>query len=572
MHKDNPLLYLFKKISWPWSLIALSIFISSLGSLTGILIPLFTGKIVDNFTHGGINFYFIIIFCSIFILNALLGGIGLYLLIKIGEHVIYSIRKLLWKHLIYLNTTFFDRNENGQIISRITDDTNLINIFISQKLPSLFPTLLTVIGSIIMLLILDWKMTILIFTVLPILFLIMIPLSKIIQRISFKTQKEIADFSGFLGEIITVIRLVKVSNTEEQELKKSYKSLENIYMLGIKRAKIFALIQPLSSLTILLSIGIILGFGGIRVVEGAITSGTLVSMIFYIIQLSMPLTNLSTLFNDYQKAVGGSQRIYEIMKEKKENYNLCTSTKPFEDGDLIFKNVSFKYKNLWILKNLNLYIEKGTTVALVGPSGSGKTTILNLISRIYSINQGNITINNKSIYDIDLTSLRKNIGYAMQDNNLISGSIEYNLMYGTNKKINYSELIEYTQMTNCHNFIQQLQKDYKTVVEENGKNLSGGERQRINITRNFIKNPNILLLDEITSNLDSNSELKIQRALNHLMKNKTILISAHRLSTIKSADKIIFLDNGVITGEGTHETLLNTHDKYRNFVLSQKIE
>lgn len=572
MHKDNPLLYLFKKISWPWSLIALSIFISSLGSLTGILIPLFTGKIVDNFTHGGINFYFIIIFCSIFILNALLGGIGLYLLIKIGEHVIYSIRKLLWKHLIYLNTTFFDRNENGQIISRITDDTNLINIFISQKLPSLFPTLLTVIGSIIMLLILDWKMTILIFTVLPILFLIMIPLSKIIQRISFKTQKEIADFSGFLGKIITVIRLVKVSNTEEQELKKSYKSLENIYMLGIKRAKIFALIQPLSSLTILLSIGIILGFGGIRVVEGAITSGTLVSMIFYIIQLSMPLTNLSTLFNDYQKAVGGSQRIYEIMKEKKENYNLCTSTKPFEDGDLIFKNVSFKYKNLWILKNLNLYIEKGTTVALVGPSGSGKTTILNLISRIYSINQGSITINNKSIYDIDLTSLRKNIGYAMQDNNLISGSIEYNLMYGTNKKINYSELIEYTQMTNCHNFIQQLQKDYKTVVEENGKNLSGGERQRINITRNFIKNPNILLLDEITSNLDSNSELKIQRALNHLMKNKTILISAHRLSTIKSADKIIFLDNGVITGEGTHETLLNTHDKYRNFVLSQKIE
>ncbi|KKI62962.1 MULTISPECIES: ABC transporter ATP-binding protein [Staphylococcus] len=572
MYKDNPLLYLFKKISWPWSLIALSIFISSLGSLTGILIPLFTGKIVDNFTHGGINFYFIIIFCSIFILNALLGGIGLYLLIKIGEHVIYSIRKLLWKHLIYLNTTFFDRNENGQIISRITDDTNLINIFISQKLPSLFPTLLTVIGSIIMLLILDWKMTMLIFTVLPILFVIMIPLSKIIQRISFKTQKEIADFSGFLGKIITVIRLVKVSNTEEQELKKSYKSLEKIYILGIKRAKIFALIQPLSSLTILLSIGIILGFGGIRVVEGAITSGTLVSMIFYVIQLSMPLTNLSTLFNDYQKAVGGSQRIYEIMKEKEENYNLCTSTKPFEDGDLIFKNVSFKYKNLWILKNLNLYIEKGTTVALVGPSGSGKTTILNLISRIYSINQGNITINNKSIYDIDLTSLRKNIGHAMQDNNLISGSIEHNLMYGTNKKINYSELIEYTQLTNCHNFIQQLQKDYKTVVEENGKNLSGGERQRINITRNFIKNPNILLLDEITSNLDSNSELKIQRALNHLMKNKTILISAHRLSTIKSADKIIFLDNGVITGEGTHETLLNTHDKYRNFVLSQKID
>ena len=223
MYKDNPLLYLFKKISWPWSLIALSIFISSLGSLTGILIPLFTGKIVDNFTHGGINFYFIIIFCSIFILNALLGGIGLYLLIKIGEHVIYSIRKLLWKHLIYLNTTFFDRNENGQIISRITDDTNLINIFISQKLPSLFPTLLTVIGSIIMLLILDWKMTMLIFTVLPILFVIMIPLSKIIQRISKKTQKEIADFSGFLGKIITVIRLVKVSNTEEQELKKAIK-------------------------------------------------------------------------------------------------------------------------------------------------------------------------------------------------------------------------------------------------------------------------------------------------------------------------------------------------------------
>lgn len=573
MKQHNPLFFLFKRLSWPYGLIITAVIISSLGSLSGLLIPLFTGRLVDKFSTNNINWNIVVLFASIFIINALLSGLGIYLLSKIGEKMIYGIRSLLWEHMIKLKMPFFDKNESGQLMSRLTDDTKVINDFISQKLPQLLPAIITLIGSIIMLFIMDWQMTLLTFIAIPIFMGIMIPLGRRMQKISKHTQAEIANFSGLLGRVLTEMRLVKISNTEQKELNNAHYNLNEIYKLGLRQAKIVAIIQPISSVIMLLMIAIILGFGAIRIATGAITAGALIAMIFYVMQLSMPLMNLSTLVTDYKKAVGASQRIYEIMQEPVEPME---QLKPIaniniENGALEFNNVEFKYDVKTILDHVSFRIPQGDISAFVGPSGSGKSTIFNLIERMYDIDNGDITYGNKSIYDIPITNWRSKIGYVMQSNSMMTGTIRDNILYGINRNVSDEELIKYAKLANCHDFIMQFDEGYDTLVGERGLKLSGGQRQRIDIARSFVKNPDILLLDEATANLDSESEQKIQEALEVLMKGRTTIVIAHRLSTIKKAGQIIFIDQGRVTGEGTHDELMKYHEKYHQFVTTQNL-
>ena len=573
MKQHNPLFFLFKRLSWPYGLIITAVIISSLGSLSGLLIPLFTGRLVDKFSTNNINWNIVVLFASIFIINALLSGLGIYLLSKIGEKMIYGIRSLLWEHMIKLKMPFFDKNESGQLMSRLTDDTKVINDFISQKLPQLLPAIITLIGSIIMLFIMDWQMTLLTFIAIPIFMGIMIPLGRRMQKISKHTQAEIANFSGLLGRVLTEMRLVKISNTEQKELNNTHYNLNEIYKLGLRQAKIVAIIQPISSVIMLLMIAIILGFGAIRIATGAITAGALIAMIFYVMQLSMPLMNLSTLVTDYKKAVGASQRIYEIMQEPVEPMEQLNpiANINIENGALEFNNVEFKYDVKTILDHISFRIPQGDISAFVGPSGSGKSTIFNLIERMYDIDNGDITYGNESIYDIPITNWRSKIGYVMQSNSMMTGTIRDNILYGINRTVSDEELIKYAKLANCHDFIMQFDEGYDTLVGERGLKLSGGQRQRIDIARSFVKNPDILLLDEATANLDSESEQKIQEALEVLMKGRTTIVIAHRLSTIKKAGQIIFIDQGRVTGEGTHDELMKYHEKYHQFVTTQNL-
>lgn len=573
MKEQNPLFFLFKRLSWPYGLIIAAVIITSLGSLSGLLVPLFTGRLVDKFSVSSINWGMIAIFGSIFLVNALLSGIGLYLLSKIGEKIIYAIRSLLWEHIIQLKMPFFDKNESGQLMSRLTDDTKVINEFISQKLPNLLPSVLTLVGSLVMLFIMDWKLTLLTFITIPVFILIIVPLGRVMQKISTNTQSEIANFSGLLGRVLTEMRLVKVSNTERLELDNAHTNLKKIYRLGLKQAKISAVVQPISGVVMLLTIAIILGFGALEIGTGAITPGTLIAMIFYVIQLSMPLINLSTLVTDYKKAVGASSRIYEIMQEPIEPTEALSESKDVTiiDGELVFEHVDFKYDVKKILEDVSFSIPRGEVSAFVGPSGSGKSTIFNLIERMYDIERGDIKYGNQSIFDIPLSKWRTKIGYVMQSNSMMSGTIRDNILYGINRKVDDEELIEYAKLANCHDFIMQFDEGYDTMVGERGLKLSGGQRQRIDIARSFVKNPDILLLDEATANLDSESELKIQEALETLMEGRTTVVIAHRLSTIKKAGQIVFIDKGEVTGKGTHHELMASHDKYRHFVTSQKL-
>lgn len=571
MTKQNPLLYLLKKVDWPKKLVFTAMTLSILGSLSGLLVPLFTGKLVDTFNAENLDLRMVWLFIGVFLVNAVLSGIGTYLLSKIGEKTIYSIREKLWKHLINLKMSFFDKNESGQLMSRITDDTNVINLFISEKAPSVLPSLLTLIGSIVMLFILDWQMTLMTFLILPIFIGIMVPLGRKMGKISKDTQTEISRFSGILGRVLTEMKLVKVTTSEEKELEKTKGTLLGIYDLGLKEAKIRAIISPLSGVIMTLTVAVILGFGGIRVSSGAITAGTLVAMIFYVVQLSAPILNFSMFLTDYKKAVGASERIYEIYQEEAEKRGDDHNQPITNHQDITFDNVSFGYEDNPVIKDLSLSIRSGEVTAFVGPSGSGKSTLFSLIERLYPIDHGQILYGNQPIDDISLKYWRQKIGYVMQSNAMMSGTIRDNLTYGVYSEVDEETLVHYTKMARCYDFIMAFPQGFDTEIGERGTKLSGGQRQRIDIARSFIKNPDILLLDEATANLDSESEFYIQQALNELMKDRTTIVIAHRLATIKKANQIVFLDKGEITGVGTHQELLASHEKYRHFVNTQSL-
>ncbi|MEB6195061.1 ABC transporter ATP-binding protein [Mammaliicoccus sciuri] len=571
MTKQNPLLYLLKKVDWPKKLVFTAMTLSILGSLSGLLVPLFTGKLVDTFNAESLDLRMVWLFIGVFLVNAVLSGIGTYLLSKIGEKTIYSIREKLWKHLINLKMSFFDKNESGQLMSRITDDTNVINLFISEKAPSVLPSLLTLIGSIVMLFILDWQMTLMTFLILPIFIGIMVPLGRKMGKISKDTQTEISRFSGILGRVLTEMKLVKVTTSEEKELEKTKGTLIGIYDLGLKEAKIRAIISPLSGVIMTLTVAVILGFGGIRVSSGAITAGTLVAMIFYVVQLSAPILNFSMFLTDYKKAVGASERIYEIYQEEAEKRGDDHNQPITNHQNITFENVSFGYEDNPVIKDLSLSIRSGEVTAFVGPSGSGKSTLFSLIERLYPIDHGQILYGNQPIDDISLKYWRQKIGYVMQSNAMMSGTIRDNLTYGVYSEVDEETLVHYTKMARCYDFIMAFPQGFDTEIGERGTKLSGGQRQRIDIARSFIKNPDILLLDEATANLDSESEFYIQQALNELMKDRTTIVIAHRLATIKKANQIVFLDKGEITGVGTHQELLASHDKYRHFVNTQSL-
>lgn len=571
MTKQNPLLYLLKKVDWPKKLVFTAMTLSILGSLSGLLVPLFTGKLVDTFNAENLDLRMVWLFIGVFLVNAVLSGIGTYLLSKIGEKTIYSIREKLWKHLINLKMSFFDKNESGQLMSRITDDTNVINLFISEKAPSVLPSLLTLIGSIVMLFILDWQMTLMTFLILPIFIGIMVPLGRKMGKISKDTQTEISRFSGILGRVLTEMKLVKVTTSEEKELEKTKGTLLGIYDLGLKEAKIRAIISPLSGVIMTLTVAVILGFGGIRVSSGAITAGTLVAMIFYVVQLSAPILNFSMFLTDYKKAVGASERIYEIYQEEAEKRGDDHNQPITNHQDITFDNVSFGYEDNPVIKDLSLSIRSGEVTAFVGPSGSGKSTLFSLIERLYPIDHGQILYGNQPIDDIYLKYWRQKIGYVMQSNAMMSGTIRDNLTYGVYSEVDEETLVHYTKMARCYDFIMAFPQGFDTEIGERGTKLSGGQRQRIDIARSFIKNPDILLLDEATANLDSESEFYIQQALNELMKDRTTIVIAHRLATIKKANQIVFLDKGEITGVGTHQELLASHEKYRHFVNTQSL-
>lgn len=572
MKQKNPVLHLVNEIEIPKWLLFFSVLLSVIGSIFQLIVPLFTQNIVDNFSEVIKNKYYIIVFVFIFLLSSILNGLSIYLLTKLGENIIYSLTNKVWNHILRLKTSFFDKNSNGELLSRIIDDTKSINSFITEIIPSFFPSIIVLFGSIFFLFMLDWETALIALISIPMYVILIIPISNVMQKLSYKTQLETAKVSGVIAHVLSKIKLVKLSNSINKEFRQTNSYLRNIYYLGVKEGVINSIVVPLSTLIMLVSMGGVLGFGGYRVASGAISPGTLIALIFYMTQLTDPIEKISSLFTGYKKTIGASQRLSEILSEEKENLQ-NNNLNILNSVDLSFNNVSFSYdENNHVFTNLSFTIPKNKITAIVGPSGSGKTTILNLISRLYEIQSGSIKYGTNSIYDYSLINWRKNLGYVMQNSGVLNRTVKSNITYSLQETPCIEDIIYYSKLASTHDFIMKLPNDYNTLIGEKGINLSGGEKQRLDIARNFIKTPGILLLDEATSNLDSESEHKIQESIKNVSNDRTTIIVAHRLSTVLKADKIIFIDNGEITGMGTHAELLSRHSKYKNMIELQQLK
>ncbi|MFD4815994.1 ABC transporter ATP-binding protein [Peribacillus butanolivorans] len=546
--------------------IALVLSLSTTG--VGLLVPLFTKNLINDFSVSSLSTERITLLVLAIIVQALASGFSIYLLNRIGQSVVAGIRDQLWRKLLVLPVNYFDEHQSGETVSRMTNDTTVVKGLISEHLSNFVTGIISIVGSMIVLFVLDWKMTLLMLIAIPLSVLILMPLGKKMHQISKGMQDETASFTSILQQVLTEIRLVKASNAETFEYQNGKKGITKLFKFGLKEAKIQALIGPLMSLVMMALLVLILGYGGMRVSSGALTAGALVAFIMYLFQIIMPMAQLAGFFTQFQKATGATERIISILDSEEEED--AKQQVQNINQSIIVDHLNHSYNNgEQVLKDISFTVEAGKVTAIVGPSGSGKTTLFSLFERFYKPQQGSISIGGKSINDFTLLSWRSQIGYVSQESPIVSGTIRDNICYGIDRDITDEEINQVAKMAYADQFISELPNGYDTEVGERGMKLSGGQRQRIAIARAFLRNPKILMLDEATSSLDSKSENVVQQALNDLMKGRTTIVIAHRLSTVINSDQIIFLEKGEITGSGTHKELYNTHSLYREFAEQQ---
>ncbi|WP_455661536.1 ABC transporter ATP-binding protein [Pradoshia sp.] len=559
IHQSNP----------SYGQLGIALILSVMTTLVGLTIPLLTKNLVDGFSFATLTTGQVMGIVAVFLAQAVLNAYSTYVLGLNGQRIIAGLRELLYQKLIKLPVSFLDKFGSGEMVSRMTNDTMVVKELITTHLIGAITGIISVVGSIIILFIMNWRLTLLIFIVFPVAAAILIPIGRYMLQISKETQKETGVFTGILNEVLPEVKLVKASNAEGIEMARGKEGIGRLFQLGKKEAKILALVSPIITLVLMAALVGIIGYGGMQVSSGIITAGSLVAFILYLFQIIMPMGQITTFFTQLQKSIGATSRISEILEEKEEALNKGAELQNAKQT-ICFKDVSFGYDDAEaILHQINLSIEPGKVTAVVGPSGSGKTTLFKLLERYYAPTSGGIYIGERLIDDYSLSSWRKHIGYVSQESPLLGGTIRDNICYGIEREVGEKELEYAARMANALEFIEQFPLQFDTEVGERGLKLSGGQRQRIAIARALLRQPGLLMLDEATSSLDSESEQLVQQALEKLMEGRTTLIIAHRLSTVIDADQLIFLEKGRITGIGTHNDLMASHSLYRRFANRQ---
>ncbi|HEU18777.1 MAG TPA: lipid A export permease/ATP-binding protein MsbA [Deltaproteobacteria bacterium] len=480
----------------------------------------------------------------------------------IGQRAVTDLRSELYNHIQKQPLSFFTVNPTGELMSRITNDVRMIQSAVSEAIVSLFKDSFTLIGLVFVIFYRDWKLAIIAALVFP---LTVYPITKFgrkMRKIATKTQVRMGSLSSLLQETITGTRIVKAFGMEDYEGKRFSKENESLFRLYMKSVSIKALSSPIMEFLGGLGIAAIVFYGGYQVINGTSTPGTFFSFLTALIMLYEPVKRLTNVNNTIQQGIAAAERVFDIIDRVPEIRNSENARELPRIRDKIeIRNVSFRYDNDFVLKDINLQIKSNEVIAFVGMSGGGKTTLVNLIPRFYDVTQGHIFIDDHDIKDVTIESLRAQIAIVTQQTILFNDTIKNNIAYGDIRKTE-EDIIRAAKSANAHRFIMNLPKGYDSVIGEQGTRLSGGERQRISIARALLKDAPILILDEATSSLDTESEKEVQEALENLMMGRTTLVIAHRLSTIANADRIVVLVNGEIVEEGTHDSLLKRQGEY----------
>ncbi|PSV32902.1 ABC transporter ATP-binding protein/permease [Photobacterium sp. GB-72] len=496
-----------------------------------------------------------------------------YLVSSVGERVSADIRLAVFNHVISLHPSYFETNSSGDIMSRLTTDTTLLQNIIGSSFSMAMRSALLCFGAIIMLFATNFKLTFIVLASVPFILIPILFFGRRVRALSRKSQDTMADIGSYAGEAIEHIKTVQSFSAEQYEKQAFAEEVEKAYEVGRQRVKQRAILIAGVIAIVFSAIAGMLYVGGSDVIKGEMSAGDLGAFVFYAIMAASSMANISEVLGELQRAAGATERLIEILQVKSD---ICTphdheSIGCSQPSDIRFNNVSFHYPsrlNHPAINQLNLVAEQGKVLALVGPSGAGKTTLFELLQRFYDPQQGQVLIGNKDIRQFAPNELRQHMALVPQQPALFSNDVFHNIRYG-NPDATDEEVIEAAKKAHAHAFIEKLPNGYHSFLGERGVRLSGGQKQRIAIARAILKNPKILLLDEATSALDSESEHHVQQALEELMKDRTTLIIAHRLSTIQHADKIAVLEGGELIDEGDHESLLKSCELYQRLVHLQ---
>ena len=480
-----------------------------------------------------------------------------YLVSFVGQRVVIDIREALFEKFQRMPLAYFDRHQTGEIMSYVTNDVQALQNALVDKLIELVTESSVLVGSIVLMFYLDWKLTLITLITVPLVGQAMKIFGRKLKKSGTVIQERLADINSLLQESIAAVRVVKSFVRERYEIERFRRQNELNFQAEMKNVQLSSLLTPTVEFLAAITVTIILWIGGYEVVQGEITAGSLVAFLTYAVNLANPVKRIGRIYGAVQRAMAAADRVFDVIDMEETIHDREGAVPlPEIEGRVAVKDVSFSYKEgAPALSHVSLEASPGQLVAFVGPSGAGKSTIANLIPRFYEVNEGVIEIDGHDVRDVTLDSLREQIGIVPQETMLFSSSVRENIRYGRLDATD-EEIEEAARAANAEEFILQLPEGYETKIGERGLNLSGGQRQRIAIARAILKNPRILILDEATSALDTESEKIVQAALDKLMVGRTSFAIAHRLSTIFNADCIYVIDGGHIVEQGTHAELL----------------
>lgn len=573
MNKYLRLLRFLKPYVWPHLTLAMVCMV--IYSATSGAIPFLTRRIFDDvFSQKDQTVLTLLPFVivGVFALRGLMSYGQDYLMSYFGGRVVTDIRSKLNSHILTLSLSFFHRNPTGALISRITSDVGLAAGSLTGAVVSLMRDTTSLIALIIASFVMDPFLALIAFIVFPASVLPVMKMGKKIRKFTKKGQVTTGNFMTLMQETIQGARIVKAFGMEEYESDRFQKENERLFKLGIRAGRIKAVITPAMELLSAFAIGGVVWYGGYSVIAGTRTQGQFMAFMAAMFLMYQPFKKLAGTNTTIQQGIVAAERVFEILDTESDVLERPgAGPAPRFSREIEFHNVGFGYERKLVLKDINLKIGAGEMVALVGVSGVGKSTLADLIPRFYDVTSGKITIDGLDIRDVTLESLRSQIGIVTQHTFLFNDTVKNNIAYGDRSK-DMEHIIAAAKAAHAHDFIMAMPQGYDTAIGEMGLRLSGGERQRIAIARALLKDPPILILDEATSSLDSESERLVQEALEHLMIGRTALVIAHRLSTIRKANHVVVLVDGTIAEEGTHEELLARKAEYNKLYTLQLLE
>lgn len=507
---------------------------------------------------------------AIFVVRGLFWYGQNYLMSYVGQSVIIDIRAAVFKKLQRLSVSFYDKNKTGTIMSYVTNDVNALQSAMVENTIEMITEGFILIGSVVAMIYLDWRLTLFTGCTFPVILWFMEFFGKKIRKTGGRIQECTADITSVLQESVASARVIKSFVREDYEVDRFDVENRANFRANMKNAQLMATLTPVVELVAAIGVTMIIWYGGNNVINGTITAGSLVAFLTYAVNISNPIKRLTRVIGNIQKALAAAQRVFMIIDMPEEIAESRDAKQlPEVSGKVEFQNVSFAYDDKGnVITDLSFSVKPGEVIAIVGPSGAGKSTIANLLPRFYDVNKGDIKIDGHSVREVTLDSLREQVGIVPQETMLFNGSVYNNILYGR-LDATKEEIEAAAKAANAHDFIMQLTDGYETKLGDRGVNLSGGQRQRIAIARAILKNPRILILDEATSALDTESERVVQEALDRLMVGRTSFVIAHRLSTVKNADKILVLEKGNLVESGTHDELLALDGLYAHLYKIQ---